>query len=297
MSYQLRRLLILLSLISFVCWALFIFLGLQSYFMDVPESQSEVEGAYRGPVLSWDGAIGDTASCLAASPGFGDTLVYAVNWARDRQGLDMLPVDPVLSAAARCEATAMFDGDYRSFVTPDGSHLDERLATWVRNGFGASTALWAELSDSGQTVPIAAGDIVRGWASTTSQARVLGGPDYTRAGAGVVKRDGRLLAVLILYEDVLILKEDLPLALHPDSTSITVSGWKHGRFSLDEIQPALLKQERGFFVRHAMTPMQVEFRSQDEWFEMDLSFGGDGLYLLRLDAGGDFLDTHPIRVE
>ncbi len=297
MNYQLSRSIVLLSLISFVFWALFIFLGLHSYLVDAPESQSDIEEPCRDFVSSWDAEEGDTALCPTEYYGFDDTLVGYLNWVRDEQNLSMLPVDSVLSAAARCEAQAMFEGGFRGFTTPEDSHLDERLATLVRNRIGASRALWSELSDSGQTVSMAAIDIVRGWVNTANQAKVLGEPHYTRAGAGLIKCEGRLLAVLILFEDMLVLDEDLPLRIPEDSTLVTVGGQSVGRFSPDEIEPTFLKQERGFFTRYAMTPMPVELRWQGNWFEIDLPFDGDGLYLLRVDAGSHFFDTHPMRVE
>jgi len=295
LNHRIRRLFVLISLITFIGWALFIFMGWHSYLVSAPEAPSRVSESYSGPVLHWEATAGDPDNCPPVFPELEEAILEKVNERRDRNRLGRLEFDSLLSAAARCEATIMLSEGIRGFTSPDGSHLDERISTWATDRIGISRGLQMPIPHLSASILSDAEDIVRGWHNPGKQQALLADPGYDLAGVGVARGGDSAVVVLILYADLIRLDEHLPLRLAGDST-LSVNGEYTNNTTEGEIKVTLEKQGRGFFTRYDHEPMPLEVNRVGNRLQMELSFDGKGLYLLRGEAGDRLLDTHPIEV-
>jgi uncharacterized protein YkwD len=109
--------------------------------------------------------------------------VDAVNRERQRRGLALLQVDPVLMELARGHAQDMIDRNYFSHTTPEGKTYKMRLRekgivlNWTGENFYATT------SPEGQVVQVT----MQWLMGDPSHARNILNVNYTKIGVGVVK--------------------------------------------------------------------------------------------------------------
>jgi uncharacterized protein YkwD len=133
------------------------------------------------PRLSWPSAL-VLALALAFAPpvaaGPAESVLWAINAARAKAGCGPLRTNPKLMAAARSHARAMANQNFFDHVGKDGSRFSSRIK---RQGYSYRSA--AENIAAGHK---SAGDVVRGWMTSTAHRKNILNCRMEETGIAVV---------------------------------------------------------------------------------------------------------------
>jgi uncharacterized protein YkwD len=283
--------LVLVGVLWLIIWAAFIHFGLHSYLVSAPESD---DPSVR-PIETWDTTPAPIESVQPMLPDVESAILHLLNEVRTQNRLSALDADDSLAALARNDADNMLAGAFRTFVHPDGSTLGERVARWSRFRLGKTSGLHSSV-DTALDVPYeVALNVVKGWMNTTDAVAVLAHPGLSRAGIGVVQKDGAYVTVALLQEVLFCLDQAVPLSVQDDS-AITLTGDYVGDVERDAIEISIVEQKRGFLTRYSFDRVPLLIDWNGDRFSISVPFSGSGMYYLDLRVGGEAFDRHPIRV-
>lgn len=295
--YRTKRALRLASFVAHLLMAVFIIFGLQSYVSGgLAQSDSDLGG--RSPVVrGWNPTAPDTTRFSPTQAVLEDSIIAYFNGMRVNSGVKPLPLDPLLSAFARSEASSLGRLESHTFRSSDGSYLDDRLARWQVDRIGRVEGLRSEVKDLRRPMFETVFELLKGWSNTKNQRAIMLDPHFSRAGVGVGQSGNDLSVVVVVFEDVLGLYQgyELPLQTTRGDT-VSISGEAMGRFDASQLVPTLVRQHRGFFSPTVFDSIPLAIQWQDKRFQLQLPVDERGLHILRFVAGGVWLDTHPIEV-